>query len=77
MVDAPLERHGSKVKVYIPEHRRAHKWLQELINMPDNAPAKLEIGRLSDWRTDECPLGLINGGVEDAEGRMSTAVLGS
>jgi hypothetical protein len=77
MVDAALERHGSKVKVYIPEHRRAQKWLQELIDMPDNAPAKLKIGRLSDWHTDECPPGLINGGVEDAEGRMSTAILGS
>lgn len=76
MADEALEDGGSKVEVFIPEHRVAQKWLQDLINMSDDDPEKLRHTRKTSWCTDECPPGMIHDGVEDAQECQSKAMLG-
>ncbi|KAI4936249.1 hypothetical protein J4E85_001578 [Alternaria conjuncta] len=61
------------LKVFIPENRKVQKWLQDLINMPDEAPAKIVHIVSEDWSTEECPSGLITQGLQKAEQRWRKA----
>ncbi|KAI4670210.1 uncharacterized protein J4E79_000491 [Alternaria viburni] len=61
------------LKVFIPENRKVQKWLQNLINMPDEAPAKIVHIVSEDWSTEECPSVLITQSLQKAEQRWRKA----
>jgi hypothetical protein len=63
----------SGLKVFVPENRKVEKWLQNLIDMPDNTPAKIGDVTPEDWSTAECPSALIVQGLEKAEKRWMEA----
>ncbi|EDU50208.1 hypothetical protein PTRG_07289 [Pyrenophora tritici-repentis Pt-1C-BFP] len=66
---------ASKVKIYTPGYRKIQKWLQNLINMPDNEQAKIYSATHADWKTDRFSSDLIVNGVRKAECRWKKAVL--
>ena len=55
------------MNAYVPENRKVEKWLQDLLNMPDNMPAKIGNVTPKDWSTEECPSDLIVQGLQKAE----------
>ncbi|KAH6877984.1 hypothetical protein BKA58DRAFT_451959 [Alternaria rosae] len=61
------------LKVFVPENRKVEKWLQNLIDMPDNSPAKIVHVISEDWSTEECPSVLITQGLLKAEQRWLKA----
>jgi len=61
------------LKVFVPENRNVEKWLQNLIDMPDEAPAKIIYVIPEDWSTAECPSVLITQGLQKAEQRWRKA----
>jgi hypothetical protein len=64
----------SKPKVYIPEDRKAQRWLQALIDGPNNEPSKVALISEDDWATDECPPGMIAEAVAEADERHTDAL---
>jgi hypothetical protein len=61
------------LKVYIPENRKAEKWLQDLIDAPDHDPNKLGLITYKDWATRECPSEVIVQGLRKADRRYMQA----
>jgi hypothetical protein len=61
------------LKVFVPENRKAEKWLQDLIDMPDRMRAKIGDVTPQDWSTGEFSSKLITDGLLQAEQRWMKA----
>ncbi|KAF2818801.1 hypothetical protein CC86DRAFT_413689 [Ophiobolus disseminans] len=63
-----------KPRVFIPEHRAAERWLQALIDSPNNDLAKVGLVLDEDWCTNESPVGMITDALQEAGRRYADAM---
>ena len=59
-----------KLRVFIPEHRGAQRWLQDMIDRPDDDVEKVEAGASTDWNMGKSPSTMVSLAVKDAVVRL-------
>ena len=65
----------SKPRVFIPEHRAAQRWLQALIDSPDDDKSKIALVSNEDWNTNQSPPGMITDALGEACQRHIDALM--